>query len=124
VAKPLRDGLLPEGDAGRYELARTLKAEEEARKLRRINEEAAGSLVLRSAVEVEISRQIGQEVAEFESVLRTASRTVADRLSVDERTVRQILTETWRAHRGARTAVLQDRAKDAGMTAEESGEDF
>lgn len=62
-------------DAGRYEIARTQKAEEEVRKLLRANAEAEGKLVLASEVE----RQVAQELAEFEAVLRDGARKVFGR---------------------------------------------
>lgn len=122
---PYRDGsALAPGDLDRYELARVQKAEEEARRLRRQNQEAEGTLILASAVSLQVSRQIGQEVAEFETVLRDAARIVADRLGVDFRTVRQILIEEWRAHRGRRTATLTATADAAAMTPEEAAADI
>lgn len=119
-----RSDELPMRDPDRYELARIQKVEEEARRLRRANAEAEGTVVLAAAVHRQVVRQIGQEVAEFETVLREAARRVADRLGVDYRSARQIMVETWREHRGARTAELGDRAAAASLDSEESGADF
>lgn len=106
-------------DPDRYELARIQKVEEEARKLRRANAEAEGTVVLSAAVHRQVTRQIGQEIAEFETVLREAARRIADRLGVDYRTARQIMVETWREHRGARQVVLEDCAASAAKSDEE-----
>ncbi|WP_109464395.1 hypothetical protein [Albibacillus kandeliae] len=122
---PLRDsGELQPRDPDRYELARIQKVEEEARKLRRANAQDEGTLVLASEVHRQVARQIGQEVAEFETVLRDGARKVADRLGVDYRTVRQVLIETWREHRGDRLVKLQEEADQAEMTSEEQEADF
>lgn len=112
-----RDGaeLLPT-DAARYELARTQKAEEEARRLRRINQEAEGTLVLASEVSHLTAKLIAQEIAEVEAVLRDGARHVADRLGVDFKTVRQILVETWRGHRAKRSDQLEAQAVAASMS--------
>jgi len=69
-----RGETLDDRDPDRYELARIQKIEEEARRLRRANAEAEGTMVLASAVHRQVARQIAQEVAEFESVLRDAAR--------------------------------------------------
>src|SRR5690606_17526752 len=60
------DAPLPVGDADRYEMARTLKAEEEARRLRRQNMAEEGTWVLASEVERHTARAMGQEIAQFE----------------------------------------------------------
>ena len=112
-SRSARDGLLPVSDGARYEMARTLKAEEEARALRRRNAEAEGLYVLASEVQREVTRVVAQEVAEFESVLREAARAVADRLGVDFRTARQIMIESWRDHRAERHGVLIEVAEAA-----------
>lgn len=103
---------LPEGDDGRYQLARTLKAEEEARRLRRQNAEDEGAFVLASEVRLQVQRQIGQEVAEFESVMRDAARTIADEFGVDFKSVKAVLIGAWRAHRKHRAEKIAgaDRA--------------
>ena len=125
VAPVQRDGgeLLP-SDSARYELARTLKAEEDARRLRRINQEAEGQFVLASEVSHQTTRLIAQEIAEIEAVLRDGARHVADRLGVDFKTVRQILVETWRGHRAKRSDQLDAQAASAGMSEAETESDF
>ena len=103
-------------DPDRYELARIQKTEEEARKLRRQNAEAEGTVVLASEVQLQTARLIGQEIAEFENVLREAARRVADEMGVDFKAVRQILVAAWRAHRARRAEHLDDAAGVAEMT--------
>lgn len=120
-----RDGAeLPQSDSARYELARTLKAEEEARRLRRMNAEAEGTYVLASEVRQQTAKLMAQEIAEFEAVLRDGSRRVADQLGVDFKRVRQILVDEWRGHRGKRTDQLVAQAGQGGMTEAEASEDI
>lgn len=118
------DGELPTGDAARYELARTQKAEEEVRRLRRDNELNEGTLVKASEVERQVARIVAQEIAEFETVLRDGARKVADRMGVDFKGVRQALVETWRAHREGRVAALSAEAEAAAMTDAEIAADI
>lgn len=120
-----RDGgeLSPQ-DPDRYELARTLKAEEEARRMRRQNEEAEGTLVLASEVERQVARALAKEIAGVEGVLRDGARRIADELGVDFLSARRCLIETWRLHRGARAEDLQQEAASAGMTDAERDADF
>jgi transcriptional regulator with XRE-family HTH domain len=117
-------GLLPQKDLDRYELARTLKAEEEARKLRRQNAVEDGQYVLASQVEHLVAQKIAKEVSEFETVLRDAARKVADRLGVENREVRQILIEFWRAHRAVRADHAQQQAENVGMSQTERDQDI
>jgi hypothetical protein len=120
-----RDGSpLAGSDPARYEMARTQKAEEEARRLRRQNAEAEGTFVLASEVERQVARLIAQEIAEFEAVLRDGSRKVADKMGVDFKVVRQLMMDQWRAHRGARTKVLSDEAEAAEVSADERDKDI
>jgi hypothetical protein len=120
-----RDGApLNGGDPDRYELARTQKAEEETRKLRRLNAEAEGTYVLASEVERQVARLISQEIAEFEAVLRDGSRKVADTLGVDFKKVRQLMLDQWRGHRAGRTKVLDLQAEAAEASAAETEEDI
>ena len=117
---PPRDGgPLGSNDPDRYELARTQKAEEETRRLRRMNAEAEGSYVLAAEVERQVARLIAQEIAEFEAVRRNGSRRVADKLGVDFKVVRQVLMEQWRGHRATRTDVLRDQAGAASLSVAE-----
>lgn len=125
AASTPRDGAeLPATDAGRYEMARAQKAEEEARALRRRNQEAEGTFVLASEVRREVARTVAQEVAEFEAVLRAGARDIADRLGVDFKMARKILTDAWRAHRAQRKNVLTDQAAEADLTAAERAENI
>jgi hypothetical protein len=96
-----------------YLNARTVKAQEEARRLRRQNAESDGSYLLASEVALEVRRQIGQEVAEFEGVIKDGARAVADKLGVDFKTARAILIETWRTHRSVREAKKALQAETA-----------
>lgn len=121
---PRPDSELAPRDLDRWEMAKILKAEEEARRMRRINAEAEGTLALVSEVHLQVAQQIAQEVGEFETVLREGARQVADRLGVDFKAVRQILTEGWREHRAKRAAQLTQRAQSAGLTAAEKAADI
>ena len=122
--RPKADSELPSGDTARYELAKTQKAEEEVRRLRRDNELNEGTLVKATEVERQVARIVAQEIAEFETVLRDGARKVADRLGVDFKAVRQALVETWRAHREGRVAALSAEAEAAAMTDAEIASDI
>lgn len=122
--RPMRDGPIETTDPDRYELARIQKAEEEARRLRRQNAEAEGMYVLASEVERQVGRVVAQEIAQFEQVLRQGARAVADRMGVDFKTARQILIDTWRAHRSERAGVLIEAAKAEDLTEVEKAEDI
>ena len=111
-------------DPDRYELARTQKAEEEARRLRRQNAEAEGAYALVSEVNRQVAQQMAQEIGEFEAVLRDGARQVADVLGVDFKTVRQILTDKWRGHRATRAAQLSAQAETMGLSPAEKAEDI
>jgi transcriptional regulator with XRE-family HTH domain len=124
ASPPQESGQLGGEDPDRYELARTLKAEEEARRLRRQNAEAEGHFVLASEVQAQVARQIGQEIAEVETMLRDAARRVADDFGVDYREVRQLLVQTWRAHRGQRATTGAAQADAAALSDAEQAEDF
>lgn len=126
-ARPQRQvdgGELDPNDPDRYELARTLKVEQEARRLLRTNAMEEGTLVLASEVAKTSGRLLAQEIAQFETVLRDGARSVADRLGVDFKTVRQILLTHWREHREVRSSDLHDQAEAATLTAEEQDADF
>lgn len=118
------DSELEPRDPDRYELARTQKAEEEARRLRRQNAEAEGSYALVSDVTRQVAQQMAQEIGEFEAVLRDGARQVADVLGVDFKTVRQILIDRWRAHRATRSAQLAAQAETMGLSPTEQAEDI
>lgn len=115
---------LPREDPDRYELARTAKAEEELRRLRRQNELDEGTLVLAAEVERQVQRTIAQEVAEFEQVLREGARAIADGLGVDFKMTRKLLTDKWREHRKARVELLTEQAGEAGATVAERAADI
>lgn len=114
---------LTEEDPDGYSLARTQKAVEEARKLRRQNAEAEGLYVLASEVELEVKKLIGQEIAEFEQVMRVAARAVADEFGADFKSVKKIMVDTWRAHRDKRSRKLADDARAADMSEDEKAQD-
>lgn len=117
------DGPLPVADADRYEMARTLKAEEEARRLRRQNMAEEGTWVLAEEVERRSSRALAQEVAQFETLLRDAARAVADDFGLDARAVRKVLMDKWRAYRADRVQELTALAEGAEMTQAEDEAD-
>lgn len=121
--QPRESAELPQRDADRYELARIQKAEEEARRMRRQNQEAEGHFVLASEVRAETARRMAQEIAQFEVVLREGARAVADRLGVDAKVCRKILMDEWRRHRGERSAALEAEGAGAGMTEAEKQAD-
>lgn len=121
---PKTDGALHPEDPDSYEMQRKAKLAEEVRRLRRQNELDEGTLILASEVERQVARVLRQELAEIEEMLRTGARAVADKLGVDFRAVRQILTETWRAKRQDRSAVLADQAEAGAMTEAERDADI
>lgn len=115
---------LPQNDPDRYELARIDKVEQEARKLRRQNAEAEGDYVLAAESARQVQRIVGQELREFESVLRNGARQIADRLGVDFKTARQILLDLWREHRLLRAGVMSEAAEAEALSETESAEDI
>ncbi|EBA08939.1 hypothetical protein [Sagittula stellata] len=116
--------VLPARDPDRYELARTQKVEEEARRLRRQNVLDEGTMVLAEEAARQAKRQLAQEIAQVETMLRDAARRVADVMGVDYREVRSILIDQWRAHRGERSEALTGVAAAAGASDEEREADF
>jgi hypothetical protein len=118
------DTELPQRDPDRYELARTQKAEEEARRLRRQNAESEGTVVLASEVALQTTRLVNREVQAMDAVLQAGARAVADRLGVDYREARAILTQVWREHRAKRSVDLGVEAAVAAMTPAEAAEDI
>lgn len=118
------DGELGQQDPDRYELARTQKAEEEARRLRRMNAEAEGAYVLVSEVNRQVAEQMAQEIGEVEAMLRDGARQIADVLGVDFKVVRQILTDRWRKHRATRATQLVAQAGQFALSDEEQAEDI
>lgn len=116
--------VLPPRDPDRYALAKTQKVEEEARRLRRQNALDEGTMVLAEEAARQVKRQLAQEIAQVETMLRDAARRVADVMGVDYREVRSILIDQWRAHRGDRSEALKVAAEGAGATDEEREADF
>lgn len=117
------DSELNPRDPDRYELARIISAEEKARRDRRDNLADEGTFVLASEVSRQVQRAVGQEVREFESVLRDGARRVADKLGVDFLVARKLLTDVWREHRAVREKVLAEGADQAAMTEAETEQD-
>ena len=111
-------------DAARYEVARIHKAEEEVRKLRRLNAEAEGKYVLAAEVERQIARLMAQEIAEFDAMLRNAARALADKFGLDARAVRQVVMDVWRAYRATRADALTGQATEAELTPDEQAGDI
>lgn len=115
---------LNDGDRDAYSMARTTKAIEEARKLQRQNAEAAGQYVLASEAELQIKRLMSQEIAEFEQVLRTAARAIADEFGVDFKITKSLLINQWRTHREKRARLLANAANEAGLSDAEKEQDI
>lgn len=113
---PRTDSLLEPRDPDRYELARILNAEEDARRKRRDNERDEGRWVLADEVERISGQALAREIGLFEAVLKDAARAVADGLGVDYREVRQILMAEWRSYRTARAGQIRGLAEAAQMT--------
>jgi len=125
-ATALAASLLPPPSTD-YELARTRKAVEEARRLERQNQVEEGAYLLASEVDLLVARALGREVAQFETVLRNGARAIADRLGVDYREARAILLELWRAHRTERASELTaeaEAASAAGLSEAEAAADI
>ena len=108
----------------RYELARTLNAEEAARKSRRENLLAEGSLVLAESAGREAARALSRELAQVEDLLRRGARVIADDLGVDFKAARKILLDLWRDHRTLRAEALGQKAAEADLDDSESEADF
>lgn len=110
-----RDGKLAESDVDATELANLAIKQENLRTLRRNNAVAEGQYVLAAEVERQVAQIIAQEVAEFEQVLRDGARAIADKLGIDFKVARKILTDMWRAHRKGRVVVLDQQAQVAAL---------
>ena len=113
-----------EAPMSRYELARTLNAEEAARKSRRENLLAEGSLVLAESAGREAARALSRELAQVEDLLRRGARVIADDLGVDFKAARKILLDLWREHRTLRAEALGQKAAEADLDDSESEADF
>lgn len=110
------DSPLSATDNDRYELARAAKAEEDLRAMRLRNGREEGLYVYAAEVERQVGSLLAQEIAEFETVLKDGARAIADKLGVDFKAARKILTDHWREHRAKRSAQLADQAASAEMT--------
>ena len=121
--RPRSDTELPQRDPDRYELARTLSMEEDARRKRRTNLLDEGTFVLAAEVEQQVTRAIGQEVREFETVMRDGARRIADKLGVDFLVARKLLMDVWREHRAGRADVLAEVSVASAMTEAEKEQD-
>jgi hypothetical protein len=119
-----RDGVLDPKDPDRFELAKIATAEENLRRIRRDNALAEGNYVLAEAAQREMTRLIGQEIAEIDTVLRDAARVVADKLGVEFKVVRKVLMDTWRAHRAGRSSALEQEVASAALSDREVAEDI
>ncbi|MCF7700542.1 hypothetical protein [Loktanella sp. M215] len=124
VARQRSDTPLRPNDPDLYELARTQKVTEEARRARRQNELDEGSFVLAAEAARQTARIVAQEIAGFETVLREAARKIADTMGVDYKVARKILLDTWRGHRAVRSEALAEEAEEAPMTDAERAADF
>jgi len=118
------DGRLHKDDQDEYTLTTLAIRQEELRKKRRENALEEGVYILAAESERQISRLVGQEIAGFESVIRDGARAIADRLGVDFKSARQIMMETWRAHRMGRAGELSDEAATHGLTEAEKDADI
>ncbi|MBB3995296.1 hypothetical protein GGR95_002951 [Sulfitobacter undariae] len=107
---------LPDGDDDAYHMARTQKAQEEARALRRRNAMDEGTFVLASETTLVMQQLLSKEVAQFENVMRQAARKIADELGVDFKEVRALLVATWREHRSKRAQLLTEQSEVIEMT--------
>lgn len=111
-------------DPDSYEAVRIQKAQEETRRLRRINAESEGRYVLATEAAQAMTKLLAQEIAQFEMALRDGSRMTADKLGVDFKTVRQFMMEAWRSHRTDRSGALDAIAEGAEMSEAELAEDI
>ena len=117
----------PIADAGvkaRYDAARTMRLEEQARAARLANEQITGTLLVADEVTRQVAEQIGQEIAAFDLVLRRGAEQVAARLNVPAKEVRAILAEAFRDHRARRAEAASTRAALSAPSPRERKEDF
>lgn len=75
--------------------------------------------MLAEEVERRTGRIMAQEVAQFETMLRDAARSVADAFGLDARSVRKVLMDQWRAYRALRADEAGKLADLATMSDEE-----
>lgn len=114
----------PEAGHSRYELARIKNAEEDLKRKQRETAAAEGTMVLVSEVQQQIAKIVGQEVAEFDSVLRDAAAVLAETHGLDVREVKQVLIDEWRSHRAKRRDTLHALATEAGFSEAEREADI
>lgn len=119
-ANPFPTRADPEAD--RYQKARADIAEVKAVKERLALAESEGRYVLASEVELNMRRVLAAEIAEIESVLRTAAQKVAAEMFIDARSVRAILLGAWREHRANRADAAAERAVTAQFSEAEQAE--
>ncbi|MFN3646249.1 MAG: excisionase family DNA-binding protein [Gemmobacter sp.] len=108
----------------RYDIARAMRIEEQARAARYDNDQREATLVLASEVQAQVLAQIGQELAQIDGFLRQVSVELAEALGAQRQQVRAILNAAWRRHRGERAAAAAMRADAAKLTAAEQEADF
>ncbi|SDX90098.1 hypothetical protein SAMN05444336_112107 [Albimonas donghaensis] len=115
---------IPRSDpaADRYQRARAEMAEMKATEGRLKLAELEGRYVLASQAELEIRRALAAEVAEFETVLRTAAQQVAAEHGLDAPTVRAVLVKAWREHRQRRADLAAAQAAGAEFADVEAAE--
>lgn len=108
--------VLTRDDLDRYELARTSLAEENLRALRLRNNREDGVFVLASEVEQQVAKILAQEIAETEVFVKDCARLLADKLGIDFKVTRKMLTDAWRDHRSGRSKALDVVSDAAVMT--------
>lgn len=123
VAAPAPRPIAEPRELDRYEEAKIMSAEQDARRKMRDNERDEGRWVLAEEVQRQTATLMGAEVAKFESMLREGARAVADRFGIDYRETRQILMQQWRSHRGDAAAQLGAQAEAAEMSEAEKEAD-
>ncbi len=120
--KAAPEGVLPPTDLDRYQMARTLQAEEQARRLRLNNEVEAGVYVLASELDQQVARALSQEIAGFEVFLKDACVQLTDTPAA-ARDMKVNLLALWREYRGDRADAAQAEADAAELTeAERAGD--
>ena len=108
----------------RYDLARTMRLEEQARAARWDNDQRSGTLVLASEVEAATLARIGQELAQIEAFIRRAARALGDAHAIDAKAAQATLLTIWREHRADRAAQAALTAGAAKPTPAEQAADF
>lgn len=124
TARPPAQKTPPNGDDALYQASRAIKAAEDARRARRDNEADEGNYVLASEVEKQVKKLIGQEIAEFEGLLKDVARRFADEHGVDFMETRAMVLQMWRDHRGNRTGRIAAEAEAASLSEDEEVADI